>query len=243
MTNAPDTWDSIADWYAELLRTGSPLNEFARDQLLALLPARLTGLRILDLGCGEGLVTRALAERGADVDGIDLSARLIEHAQAAERSQPLGAAYAVDDGQTLRTVPDASRHWVVACLSLNNLPDLPAALTAVSRVLRPGGHLAFAVPHPCFEAPHSAWTGPPARRLVGDYATEGFWRAADPHGVRRAGNHHRTLSSYFTALLTHGFTPEAVCEPLPGPAVLARQPQRAGLPPFLLVTSSLAREA
>jgi SAM-dependent methyltransferase len=168
---------------------------------------------------------------------------MIEHARAAERRLPSGAGYAVDDGCALLTVATGSVGWVTAGLSLNNLPDLDAALTAVRRVLLPGGRLVFTVPHPCFEAPHAAWTqaadGRP-RRVVGDYQAEGFWRSQNPHGVRRAGNQHRTVSGYLTALVGHGFLIEAVAEPTPSAEVIDDQPRRAGLPPFLLVRARSA---
>ncbi|HZG04486.1 MAG TPA: hypothetical protein VE546_13085 [Streptomyces sp.] len=73
------------------------------------------------------------------------------------------------------------------------------------------------------------------RRVVGDYLAEGFWRSANPAGARRAGNQHRTLSTYLTALVRHGFRIEAVDEPAPDARVAAAQPQRAGLPPFIVV--------
>jgi SAM-dependent methyltransferase len=228
------TWDDIADWYADHLRNGSALNDFARDLLLRALPGDLTGSRALDVGCGEGMITRALAARGADAHGIDPTERLIAHARAAG-----GCHYDVDDGATLATVADSSVDWVTAGLSLNNIPDLTAALTAAARVLVPGGRLAYTIPHPCFEAPHATWTAD-ARRIVGDYLAEGFWRSANPQGVRRAGNQHRTISTYLTALLAAGFTLTAVAEPMPDPGVVAEQPQRASLPPFLLVVGRIA---
>lgn len=166
---------------------------------------------------------------------------MIEHAQAATKDGPPGAHYAVDDGCTLATVATCSVDWVTAGLSLNNVPDLSAALTAVRRVLVPSGRLAFTIPHPCFEAPHTTWTdhaqGRP-RRVVGDYHAEGLWRSDNPHGVRRAGNQHRMLSTYLNALGGHGFLLEATAEPIPSSPVAAEQPQRAELPPFFLVQAS-----
>ncbi|MEY9835195.1 class I SAM-dependent methyltransferase [Streptacidiphilus sp. EB103A] len=241
-----DTWDTIADSYAERLRKGSAMHEFARDILLEQLPDDLTGLRIVDLGCGEGIVARALALRGAGVRGVDLAPRMIAHAWIAEAERPTGAVYTVDDGCTLATIGNGTADCVTAGLSLNNVRDLKAALAAVSRVLLPGGRLVFTIPHPCFEAPGASWApeavddDPPdtrrRRRTVGDYLTEGFWRSTNPEGARRAGNQHRTLSTYLGALLAQGFALEAIAEPAPPEPVRAEQPLREGLPPFLVVT-------
>ncbi len=231
-----ETWETIADWYAELLRSGSALNDFARDILLAVLPSDLQGVRVLDVGCGEGMVTRAVASRGADVIGVDPTARLIAHARTAEESTPTGARYAVDDGCSLATVPDASVDWVTAGLSLHHVPDLTAAVRAIHRVLAPAGRLAFTIPHPCFETPDAAWTdGEPSRRLIGDYLTERFWRSDNTGAVRRAGNRHRTLSGYVMPLIEQGFSIETLAEPPVNARIAAEQPHRAGIPPFLLV--------
>jgi hypothetical protein len=110
-------------------------------------------------------------------------------------------------------------------------------------VLVPGGRLVFTIPHPCFEAPHAGWIDGPGRvrrRVVGDYLAAGFWRSANPSGVRRAGNHHRTLSAYLMVLVEHGFVIELVAEPPPDRRLAERQPRRVGLPPFLVVRAELA---
>lgn len=146
------------------------------------------------------------------------------------------ARYAVDDGCTLATMATGSVDRVTAGLSVNNVPDLDAALTAARRVLVPGGRLVCTIPHPCFEAPHGTWPDDPRpRRVVGEYHAEGFWRSDNPRGVRRAGNQHRMLSTYLTALITHGFLVEVAAQPMPDARVVAEQPRRAGLPPFFVV--------
>ncbi|TQM09281.1 class I SAM-dependent methyltransferase [Pseudonocardia kunmingensis] len=143
-----DTWDTIADWYADLVHHGSAMHRFAREVLLDALPADMSGLRVLDVGCGEGLISRATAGRGAQVVGVDPTARLIERARAIERTAATGATYRVDDGCTLATVAEGWADWVTAGLSLNNVPDLGAAIASVRRALVSGGQLAFTVPHP-----------------------------------------------------------------------------------------------
>jgi SAM-dependent methyltransferase len=172
-----DTWDTIADWYADNVVRGSAIHQFARDVLLDALPADMSGQRALDLGCGEGLISRATAGRGAQVVGVDPTVRLIERARAIEATAATGATYHVDDGCTLATVADDRADWVTAGLSLNNVPDLGAALASIGRALVSGGQLVFTVPHPCFEAPHARWIG--GERVVGTYSTEGFWRSAN----------------------------------------------------------------
>jgi ubiquinone/menaquinone biosynthesis C-methylase UbiE len=137
-----ETWDTIADWYAQRLRAGSALHDFAAEALLSALPRNLAGLNLCDVGCGEGTITRALADRGATVVGIDPAQRMIAHARATGNASPPRIVYAVDDGCSLATITSESMDWVTAGLSLNNVPDLDAAIGSTHRVLVPGGRLA-----------------------------------------------------------------------------------------------------
>jgi ubiquinone/menaquinone biosynthesis C-methylase UbiE len=236
-----ENWDSIADWYAGLVRDGSAMHEFSRDILLSVLPPTLAGAHVLDVGCGEGIVTRALAARGAVAVGVDPTSSLIAHARAAERAHPTGASYHHDDGLTLSTVGSESMDWAIAALSLNNISDLHSAVGSIKRVLKPGGRLAFTVPHPCFDAPEASTLALDCslRRVIGDYLAEGFWRSTHPQSVRRAGNYHRTITGYITTLLDHGFSIEVFNEPAPDQKLTARNPHRAALPPFLLVRADV----
>jgi ubiquinone/menaquinone biosynthesis C-methylase UbiE len=235
-----ETWDSIADWYADRLAAGSAPHQLAIAAVLQLLPA-VTGQPVLDLGCGEGLAARELATQGAQVTGIDLSEQMIGHARRQEAADPLGIEFRVGDAQTLDGLADGTFAGVVANLSLNNVDDLDAAVGAVGRVLRPGGWLVFTIPHPCFEPPHaSSATTPEGRtaQLVFGYFEERFWHSEHPQGFRRAGNWHRMLATYLNALVDGGFVITRVLEPEPTPALAASHPGRADVPMFLVVRAA-----
>lgn len=137
-------------------------------------------------------------------------------------------------------VASESMDWVIAALSLNNIPDLDAAMASIRRVLKPQGRLGFTVPHPCFDAPdtdsHVSDSG--HHRVVGRYLDEGFWRSSHPESVRRAGNYHRSISTYVMALISHRFRLEVLAEPAPDERVISANPHRAGLPPFLLICAA-----
>ena len=82
-------YDSVADFYATAFNA---VDDPAAAALLDLTGAP-AGLRILDLACGHGRITRELARRGADVTGADISGALIGKALEAERADPLGVRY------------------------------------------------------------------------------------------------------------------------------------------------------
>jgi len=130
---------TVARAYAEHLAgelAGKPLDR----AFLAAFVERARG-RILDLGCGPGHITAFLAERGADIEGADLSPEMIAEARA--RFPAL--AFAVAD---MFALPHGagSLAGIVAFYAIVHLPtaELGGALAELHRVLAPGGALALA---------------------------------------------------------------------------------------------------
>ena len=102
------------------------------------------GARALDLATGTGDLAFAAAARGARVTGLDITFRMIELAReklnAARRVQPSAVSFLVGD-MTALPFPPASFDIVTTGYGLRNVPDLPAAIDEIGRVLAPGGQL------------------------------------------------------------------------------------------------------
>lgn len=227
-------WSGLASWYDELIGNGSGPHETALETLTGLLPP-LDGMEVLDVCCGQGLATRAVAAAGAaHVTGVDVASAMIDLARRRTHiSAPV--TYHVGDATRLEGIGNSCFDGVTCQLGLMDVGDLDAALAAVHRVLRPGGWLVAVIGHPCFLAPH-------ARQLkvddhlvvgIGTYFDEGFWRSTNPDGIRgRAGNYHRTLATYLNTLTTAGFALEQIVEPDASPLLAAQQPIYANVPIF-----------
>lgn len=101
------------------------------------------GSLIVDLGCGTGNHTRAMAARGLTAIGVDSARGMVSRAATKRAS---GASFAQAD---LRVLPFAD-HSVDAALAVYSfqLVDLDAVLPEVRRMLRPGGHLVIELPRP-----------------------------------------------------------------------------------------------
>ena len=200
-------WSDIAAWYDDLLVAGSGPHATALECLGRLVPD-VRELDVVDVACGQGLAARLLADRGARVVAVDSSAAMIAHARQHGSPGETPIEYVVDDAEALTQLDDARFDGATCQLGLMDIANLDGARRAIARVLRPAGWLAFVIAHPCFLAPDAQFADGPDGRpavTVTDYFHERFWRSTKPQGVRRAGNHHRMLSTYLNALTTAGF--------------------------------------
>ena len=106
------------------------------------------GAAVLDVGCATGDYTFLFARRGLRMTGADLSPASIQTARA--KSARLGREdirFEEADAETLAPFPDASFDGVVSFSALRYVPDLPRALAAITRVLKPGGVAALDFPN------------------------------------------------------------------------------------------------
>jgi 2-polyprenyl-6-hydroxyphenyl methylase/3-demethylubiquinone-9 3-methyltransferase len=103
--------------------------------------APVAGRRVLDVGCGGGLLSEALARTGAQVCGIDLAPGMIEVARLHAAESGLAIDYRVASAEELAQQQPGHFHVVTCMEMLEHVPD-PAAMTAtLARLLAPGGAL------------------------------------------------------------------------------------------------------
>lgn len=114
----------------------------APSMLAAALAPHAPFARAVDLGCGTGLMGKALGEQVQHLSGCDLSARMIDQARA---SGLYAALQTLGIDAFMATLPDASLDLVVAADVFCYLPDLQAVFAHCARVLKPGGVFAFTI--------------------------------------------------------------------------------------------------
>ena len=155
-------------------------------------PAGLT----LDVGCGEGRLTRLLAASGYDVVGVDRSEALIE---VARRSHPPGR-YHVGSIDAL-PADDGAAELVLCVNVLPHVVDLDRASEELARVLPRGGVLVAGHRHPVAEAGT-------ADTETGELRVHGYFDRvphAVPLGDGRVFHQHRTIEDYVRAFTGVGF--------------------------------------
>lgn len=211
------SWEGIAeDWVAHA-DTNDYRNHFLLPLTLQML-GEVRARRVLDLGCGEGGYSRELARRGAQVVGVDGSARLVQVARERAAAEGLAVDYRCANAKALEGIALASFDLVLASMSLMDVEDYPGAVREAHRVLISGGELLLSLTHPCFSAPVSEWVRDPAGRpryfAVDRYFERTAWDSRIAPAVRApVMRRHRPLEDYVGALLQAGFVLREFREP------------------------------
>jgi SAM-dependent methyltransferase len=210
------SWEAAADDWVAHADASDYQNFFLRPRMLAL-AGEVSGRRVLDLGCGEGAYSRALVGRGAQVTGIDGSARLIEVARTRAAAARLTIDYQCANASALGLASDAF-DLIVASMVMMNVEDYDGAIRESHRVLAPGGSLCMSITHPCFSAPVSDWVGGKGR-VAKHFAVDRYFERIAWHDriapsfrtptLRR----HRPLADYMSGAIKAGFALREFLEP------------------------------
>ena len=118
------------------------INPLRLDWIQAQLP--LAGKRVLDVGCGGGILSEAMARRGAQVTGIDLSVKALKVAQLhALEAQTPNVEYREVSAEALAAAQPGSFDAVTCMEMLEHVPDPASVVRACSTLVKPGGWVFF----------------------------------------------------------------------------------------------------
>lgn len=118
------------------------INPLRFDWINSLAP--LQGKKVLDVGCGGGILTDAMARAGADALGIDLATKSLKVAQLhAIEAQTPHVQYREVSVETLAAEQPASFDVVTCMEMLEHVPDPSSVVHACAKLVKPGGHVFF----------------------------------------------------------------------------------------------------
>lgn len=199
-TTLLQSWQHNADAWIEAIRSGSieSRQQVTNQAILLAVLGRQPG-RVLDLGCGEGWLLRALSELGIEAVGVDGDARLTAAARAAGDMPVHCASYeALAEGQI-----DVGSGYDLICANFSLLhQDIIPLLAAMNALLVPGGALVIQTLHPWAVAQNSYQDGWREETFAG---LAGQWQPMPWY--------FRTLSSWLNALDMAGFRLTTLQEP------------------------------
>ncbi|MFD1645457.1 class I SAM-dependent DNA methyltransferase [Haloarchaeobius litoreus] len=230
---ARDAYDELADSYAEDVRSNAYNAHLEFPATSSMIPD-VDGKRILDAGCGTGVYTEYLLDRGAEVVGVDASEEMLAHARDAVGDR---AELRQGDLADPLDLDDDSFDGIVSALALGYVEDWERLFAEFARILRPGGFVVFSTGHPLDQFPLDEG-GEPAD-AENYFAVERLtkeWDVPVPY-------YRRPFSAVVNPLLESGFQLETVVEPRPTDGFREQLPERyekeSRYPVFLCVRASL----
>jgi 2-polyprenyl-3-methyl-5-hydroxy-6-metoxy-1,4-benzoquinol methylase len=197
------------------MRRESPNNLIEKPILLELI-GDVTGKRILDLGCGEGMFGTELLDDGAAYyHGIDGSHNMLqkakEHLAPYPHSRSSLACIDLNDW-----TENASQYdLVLSRMVFHYIEDLEPIFNKVSSTLKPNGSFIFSVMHPTITATFDHFTGKQKRShwVVDDYFSTG--KRVEQWMDHSVVKYHKTIEDYISLLLRSGFQLENLKEGKP----------------------------
>lgn len=213
------SWDTISANYQAHTRISTddvhygPLAPGERE--LGLL-GNVSGKRILEIGCGGGQNSIALAKWGATCVGIDPSANQLAHAHRLAQEQDIGVQFTQGVAEDLSAFPDSGFDIVLSSYAFGYVTDLERAYGEAWRVLKSGGAFVFCLCHPWFQAVGWYLADDPDAPEIRDYASwpdfeEWDWCYEDGTSAPMRGHLH-SLAQLINGLIDAGFTLERVVE-------------------------------
>jgi ubiquinone/menaquinone biosynthesis C-methylase UbiE len=204
------SWGKVAGWYSEYVETtaDSYQKQVILPNLLRILGAKPG--RVLDIACGQGFFTRAIAEIGAAVTGADISKALVEEAK---RLSPKHIPFYAAPAHTLMFAKDASYDTATIVLAVQNIEDIGTAFAEAARILAPHGRLVLVIMHPAFRNPQKTSWGWDEDAGVQYRRVDSYLSASRAELVVHPGratsevtiSYHRSLQDFSKALTKAGF--------------------------------------
>ncbi len=215
-TDIEKEWDAIAPTRNAQISQGKDISFLkvllpAIDQLTINSDFNL----VLDVGCGVGFVTEALASQASSIVGVDLSGRSIELAQ--KRLERVHHARFFH-GSLEEFAEQAAPHsfsLAVANMTLMTALDLLGLLRAVARLLHTSAHFVFTVTHPCFWPHYWGYDRADWFQYSQEITVEAPFKISFDVADVVTTHVHRPLSHYMNSLIEVGFRIEVVIEPFP----------------------------
>lgn len=238
------SWGGVADWYGELLaKEGTYQKEVILPNLLRLMQIK-KGEMILDIGCGTGFFSRAFAEAGAEVVGVDVGKELIAKAREQKNAH---TTYYVASADDMPVIKNNSAAKAVIVLALQNIENANGAISEAARCLTSNGRLFVVLNHPSFRIPQASEWGYDEKKKVqyrrlDSYISESkvamqMHPGSDPSDI--TWSFHRPLQFYFKLFSKHGLAVNRLEEWVShtktphGPRAMAENRARAEFPLFL----------
>ncbi|MCI5119876.1 MAG: class I SAM-dependent methyltransferase [Candidatus Electrothrix sp. AUS4] len=223
--NDKELWDGIAEQYQKTVDNYLLLEPFIID-----ICGEVSNLNILEVGCGDGFISRKLSEKNATVTGIDIAPNMLKYSDQF-KDDSLHLSYKVADATNLHEFNDESFELIVSNLVymiMEGSENVSKSFQEAWRVLKQNGRFIFSIAHPCFDK----------REIEGNKTVRSkgntYHQVDDKYEVSLLKDgvvtseffyYHRPLQFYSSILHKAGFLVLKLHEPTPSQHLVDQNPE------------------
>jgi ubiquinone/menaquinone biosynthesis C-methylase UbiE len=227
---ALEAYEKLAESYSQLAEQKAE-NGFIEHPAMRAQLGDVRGLKVLDAGCGPGILAAWLLAQGADVSAFDISPKMLE--LAAGRMKGAGKLFRANMAEPLSSLGPEEFDVVASSLAIDYVRDWSVPLGEFYRVLKPKGRLVFTVQHPI-----GAFLWYKLDSYVGVQYAEATWKGFGGERVVMP-DYYRAFEEMINPLIGAGFVLRKILDTKPVEALKAREPEayerNNRMPPFVCI--------
>ncbi|UCG37112.1 MAG: methyltransferase domain-containing protein [Candidatus Bathyarchaeota archaeon] len=231
------SWEQNSQEYIDFVQidmAGDFNRKFIIDPALWSLLGDIRGLSVLDAGCGNGYLTRALATKGANAVGVDFSKVFIEYCTKIEAEMNLGCKFYEASITEMNDFESKLFDLVVSNVVMVDVLDYRTAFKEIARVLKDDGKFIWSNVHPVFgrtagaidiRLPRDSQRNEARYLKMIDRYYDSGGELISNWMSKPTWQFIRTLEEYSKALKDAGFVISEILEPRPTPEVIQQNPR------------------
>jgi SAM-dependent methyltransferase len=210
---ALEAYEKMAESFAQLAPDKAE-NAYVEQPSMRKFLGEVRGLKVLDAGCGPGILADYLATQGADVTAFDVSPKMLEFAgvRVGGRVKLVLASMT----EPLTFAASGEFDLVASSLAIDYVKDWSVPLGEFHRLLKPGGRIVLTVSHPV--AAYQYYKPP---FVTGVHYVETKWKTLDGEKVVMP-DYYRSFDEMINPIIAAGFVLRRVADTLPAEALKAK---------------------
>jgi ubiquinone/menaquinone biosynthesis C-methylase UbiE len=216
-------WNRNAErWNEAMGEEGDSIRKYLTNSVVLNELEPIAEKKILDMGSGNGYLSRKLAKLGARVTGIEPSINLYNISNRIDYNAKYRIKYLNISATDMSQFKSSSFDRVVSNFVLMNILDYHNAVKEAYRVLCSSGIFVVSINHPCFHCGPSRWEPVASDSprfedtlgyLISEYPVPSTYMIQNWAGFKKIVHYHRTISDYWQVFVSSGFSIDNFIEP------------------------------
>ncbi len=234
--NITEEWDDIAKYRFEQIKNGKDISyKYILIPSIIKLLKDCNRKKIIDIGCGQGFLTKLLAKNSNEIVGIDISGNNIILAKRNCNNISNITLINSDIESYFKEARKNKFSTVIANMFLMTVQNLDKIIDEIASIIKPSGHFIFTITHPFFWSYYWQYNNKDWFNYKEEIIIEADFRISKEYLDKTTTHVHRSLEKYVNCLFKSGFLIEKILEPFPIKKLAEKYPHKWEYPRFMAI--------